>query len=108
MPGEGRVMQSTPLVAFAIDQRAMQHEPACRFALAFPGGEHERLFVEAVLEIHIGAVLDEQLHHRNVAAPRGDHKARADVLAFEIWIEPAREPAADSREIALLDAHAKG
>ena len=98
-------MQRAPFVAFAIDLRTMQHEPSRRLALALPHGEHQRLLVKTVFEIDVRAVLQKELHHRNIAAPRRNHHPGAEIAALEVRIETGRQPLTDRRPVALFDPH---
>ena len=68
---------------------------------------HQRCFAPGVGLVHAGAVRDEKLHHRQVAAPGRDHQAGADAVGEGVGVQAAIQPGARQGEVPGFDAGAE-
>jgi len=53
---------------------------------------HQSLLFKAVDAVDIGAVFNEERHHRNISIPCGDHESSAAAVAFEVRVQAGLQP----------------
>mgnify|MGYP006960932683 CR=1 FL=1 len=105
---EHRVVQCPPIVAVAINRRAILEQPLHGRKVPVPNRKLQRLLTVAIGPTRIGAARDEQLHHFNVAMPGGIHQPGAKLAAFEFWIKALVKPLRYFSDIPALNGPTEG